>query len=362
MKARLRQIRMRDLALFVVVAGIVAVVVVLVGREAGLGEEAGAQIDQTANEPKAADASLAATEDSASQQAAPEAAGEEQEQAPEHTLVISLEAPEYCEAQRSRGSFRSEIVHDDDGNTVYLANGNPKRRNVETGWGGVTEVKVSWMVTGGVAPYTLEIDGERRDAFGVYEGATGTASVTCALAFGETFISEHAGERSRSFNEEPTVDSGWKSVDATVTDADGSTAQATVDLYVIRTDPEILTRGETYRVYGGHLVTAPRSYDIGLASPPEIECAEDVQDQRECEPAFGLMVFADGHRGDWSKIIASLHLYVSDAVEESRWRKLNGGEWVRIDLLAIRDNLDSDTVLDALDEMVDSLNQPAQAK
>ena len=74
-------------------------------------------------------------------------------------------------------------------------------------------------------------------------------------------------------------------------------------------------------------------------------------------PAFGLMVFAEDHRGDWSQIIAALYLYVSDAIEESRLRKQSDGEWVRIDPLAARDAADPDPVLDALDQMAGSVGQ-----
>ncbi len=165
-----------------------------------------------------------------------------------------------------------------------------------TGWAGVAEVEVTWTVSGGTAPYSLEIDGERRDAFGPYEGARGTAAVSCALAFADSFIHESGrGRLSRRFTEEPTVDSGWKTIEVTAQDADGNTGVGAVDIYVILTNADYshrLLAGETYRVHGWYL-TIPAGRDMWLDSYEESDCKVS-QEQLEKDPHFCENAFAIG--------------------------------------------------------------------
>ena len=263
MKGRLSRIRMRDLALFVVVAGAVAVVVVLAGREAGLGEQAGARTDQTPPKPEAAETSLAAAEDGASQQVAPEAAGEQQEEAPEHTLQIALEAPEICETTRAEGRAVGRPVENQAGETQRNADGSVMYESVPVGWTDVAEVEVKWRISGGVGGYTLEIDGETRDGAGDYRGGSGTASVSCALEIGETFINRHGR---RYHVEEPVVDSGLKTITVTARDREGALGIAAVGVYVISRvvdDRQLMLSGETYR-YFGHLITVPDGINLRM--------------------------------------------------------------------------------------------------
>ena len=164
-------------------------------------------------------------------------------------LTLTLSAPEICETTQPRGYSGSRQWQDEDGNRVG--------ESYSTGFGGVGETPVTWSAGGGVPPYTLMIDGETRDAEQTYAGPSGTASVSCAMQIGETFIDDN-GE-GRHYLTEPEVDSGLKTIRATVTDAAGSTAEATVDIYVIlqiRDGDEILEPGKTYRVHR-FLVTVP---------------------------------------------------------------------------------------------------------
>ena len=191
MRARLNRIRLRDLALFVVVAGVVAVAVVIAGREAGVGERAGAGDDST-TEVQPFSSQSAADTDAAPQSAnsssrnaaagqADRVATESRDQASDEateSLVVTLSAPDTCETTRARGYAGSQAVRDDDGVPQRNADGSWKYESVPTGWAGVAEVEVTWTVIAGTAPYTLEIDGEMRDASGAYEGAGGTASVS----------------------------------------------------------------------------------------------------------------------------------------------------------------------------------------
>ena len=345
MKSRLSRVRLRDLGLFVIVAVIVTVVAVIAGREAGIGERAGAGIEVSAPDP---------------QPAAREGGSQEQDQSV-NGLSVALTAAETCETLTGVGLAGSEIVRVG-GVLQRNPNGTWKRRDVSSGWAGVEEIAVEWTVTSGAGPYTLQIDGESEDLSGAFEGAQGTAAVTCALAYDEIFIKEYAtGTRTRRFRSKPTVDSGWKTIRAVVTDAHGRMAEATKDIYVIRLDPEILTKGETYRTWGGHLVTAPSSHDIFVASPPEFECAEATDapaDPYECEPWFSLVLLPDGHQGDWLLGFAGLQLYERDATEKRRLRRQNDGTWVEITpaVRALYD--DDDPVFAALDEMARLVNQP----
>ena len=128
-----------------------------------------------------------------------------------------------------------------------------------TSWGKVSEKAVTWSVDGGTPPYSLVIDGETRDAEQTYAGSSGTASVSCAMRFGETFIDDEE----RRHRTEPEVDSGLKTIRATVTDGAGATAEASVDVYVIlalNSSGDILQGGKTYRVMGT-LLTVPEALD-----------------------------------------------------------------------------------------------------
>ncbi|MCY4620097.1 MAG: hypothetical protein OXD50_16315 [Chloroflexi bacterium] len=113
MKAKLNRIRMRDLALFVVAAAMVAVVGVVAGRELGLGER-------------------------------PAAAESE---------PLTLTAGEQiCETGQG---YQESIVY-----AELDAEGNRSQREEVFGWTGIPSVPVAWNVSSGEAPYSLLIDSE----------------------------------------------------------------------------------------------------------------------------------------------------------------------------------------------------------
>ena len=354
-RAKLTRVTLRDLALLVVVAGVVAVVVVLVGREAGLGEEAGARIERMAPEAETAGQSVAAAQDDAEPEAAAEQSGEEEgeaeeqepageqeEQAQEHALTITLEAPEICETMRAIGYTGYRAVRDDDGVTQRNSDGTAKRESVSS-WAGVAEVEVSWSVSGGAAPYTLMIDGETRDASGDYRGAKGTAWVSCALAFNDSFIHEsNRGTLSRRYAEEPTVDSGLKTVEVTALDADGRTGVAKVHVYVVylpnNADFDLLRSGQTYRVFGS-LITIPLGIDmrIGDASTGEGGSPSQSLLIEDTDPTIVIWFEADFSRELFREVVS----------RDSRDRSLRSAYPVeRADFFHVR-----------LDELVDSIGR-----
>ena len=171
---------------------------------------------------------------------------------PEPLTLTLTTASQTCETTSSQEYARGATYQDAEGNWVY------ERRS--DGWDDVSETPVTWAVFGGAPPYMLTIDGETRDAEQTYAGPSGTASVSCALSFGETFINDEDG---RNYRTQPEVDSGLKTIRATVTDSVGATADASVNVYVILelgSSGDVLQSGKTYRVLGT-LLTVPESVD-----------------------------------------------------------------------------------------------------
>ncbi len=247
MRNRANGIGLRRAALFVALAAAVAAIVVVAGRELGWGGPA-AQGQGGAG------------------------------------MTLSLSAAPICETERGTGYSGSELRDNDDGTT--------ERYDVFIGYFGIAETDVSWSVSGGTAPYTLVIDGETRDATHSYRGATGTASVSCALEPGETFIDPRDGRGYLS--DPPKVDSGVKTIRATVTDANGATAEAAIDIYVILNISDSgtkLARGQTYRVRG-FLMTIPDGVDMVIGGFAVSGCEGDHD---VCENAFDIRAFGDGY-------------------------------------------------------------------
>ncbi len=196
------------------------------------------------------------------------------------TLALSA-AKKICETKPGQGYIANEWREDDDGREVSV--------DVYTGWAGVAEIDIGWSVSGGTGPYELEIDGETRDPAHEYKGVTGTASVSCALTTGETYIDDD-GDR-RYMADPPPVDSGRKTIRATVTDAAGATAEATLDIYVVLIVESSLVKlrgGETYRVRG-FLMTIPEGTDMETGSVEDWSCEGD-----DCESgAFQIFTVGD---------------------------------------------------------------------
>ena len=242
-------------------------------------------------------------------------------------LTLSLTvASQICETTPAQEYAGGVSYQDSEGNWVIERH--------STGWDDVSETPVTWAVSGGTPPYTLMIDGETRDEEQTYAGASGTASVSCALRFGETFIYDEDGRRYRT---EPEVDSGLKAIRATVTDSAGATADASVNVHVILKLPgsdSILERGKTYRVFG-HLITAPADYDVRVGSVTEPDCSE-APPEEPCGPEFWLYLVGTN---------AYLSLFMDNGAEGIR--RYPGGDVSGADA-----ELES-----ALDALVDSVNR-----
>jgi hypothetical protein len=284
MQARLSRLRIRELVLFVVVAGAVAVIAVLLAREAGIDEaQATAAPDRPAAiEVQTTSAAAQPASSTGSADEVPETdppnesstaeADDEPAVAQSDSLTLTLAAPATCETEAGRGGFGERIRIDADGNRTY--------EHVTLGLYGVAETLVSWSVTGGAGPYTLEIDGETRDATSDYTGKKGTASVSCALETGDVYFGpDMPGREVRRYRGEVVVDSGLKTIRAVATDANGDTAEASVDVYVILSTGDfehLLRGGNTYRVLG-KLLTVPSGIDMRIGDNEISDSGDEAQ-------------------------------------------------------------------------------------
>ena len=212
-----------------------AALVYVGGREAGVGErsEAGTVVAQ--EQPA----------DAAQQGDGEEAGGVE-------PLALTLNAPEICEAQHPHGGWDHGLAWNEE-EQVW--------EDIEADawwyWGHEGTVEVDWAASGGGSAYTVTIAGE------TYTGASGTAEVSCALRHGPVRHRERSG-RTYDNEDKPFVDSGLKTITATVADESGATAEAAADVYVILSpedEDHVLQSGETYRIRGW-LVTVPEGVVI----------------------------------------------------------------------------------------------------
>lgn len=136
------------------------------------------------------------------------------------------------------------------------------------------DIPVAWIAKGGRAPYEVTIEGDR------YLGQRGIAEIHCGAALGKP------------------NDSGRRRIQATAIDADGDTASARADLYVIeprgwwRTD---LTPGATYNLgllIG--LITAPQAAKTTVHATERELCVDSAEpwpyESSNCEPGMILTV------------------------------------------------------------------------
>lgn len=214
------------------------------------------------------------------------------------SLTLTLSAPPTCETLPAEEALAG----------VYDENGEPE--TVAFGWINPGDLRVGWAVSGGTAPYRLTIDGQTRDGWHgkPFAAPSGTAVVSCGRTqdeavfvdeddFGGVLLIDGEPRVWRHHLKKPDVDSGPKTVRATVTDAAGATAEASVEVYVILelgSTGDLLEGGKTYRLYGGWL-TVPtgislkigalvlglaESYDL-LVVGAKAGIALDVLDHRE---------------------------------------------------------------------------------
>ena len=263
---RLRATKPKQAALFLVVAALAATAC-FGAREAGVGRptEAGTTVAQ----------------EQPAEPAPQNSGGETDSEGDVEPLTLTLKAPTMCRVKPADRDLHAIVGPIDE-------DGENEERYEFGEWFGVANVLVRWQASGGAPPYTLVIDGEPRDAHGEYVGEVGGALVSCALEIGETYFDDRWGELERWHRTEPTVDSGLKTIHATVTDSSGATASASIGVYALRSfnsSGALLKAGKTYRVRG-HLVTIPAGVDMTAGGVYRNDCVG-----ADCENSFEI--FAD---------------------------------------------------------------------
>lgn len=288
---RIRAVPPGQAALMLAVAALMTALVYFGGREAGVAErsEAGAAVAQ--------DQPVETTQQDDGEGTDGEGGAE--------PLALTLSAPEICEASHPK-SFAAQDLEWDAEEEVW-------RDVFFYWWSWVSSgtMEVGWAVNGGDAPYTVMIAGE------TYSGASGTAEVSCALEHGP--ILDHPqrevqgrlhgdrGEwgRIHSFDDKPVVDSGIKTVMATVTDGSGATVEAAVDVYALLTprSDDVLRAGETYRIQEGDdwLVTIPDGVEAECCGYVQTACvsvgSDGVRDESVvCENGIRIVINGPGYR------------------------------------------------------------------
>ena len=247
-------------------------------------------------------------------------------------LTLTLTAVSWiCETTPAQEWAHGVSYQDSEGNWV--------NERHSTGWSNVSDTPVTWAVSGGTPPYTLVIDGETRDAKRTYAGADGTAWVSCALKFGETFIDDNNGQ-GRRYRTQPEVDSGLKVVRATVTDSAGAAADASTDMYMILelvNYDHIMQSGKTYRVLGKWL-TVPENVD-------HVVIAGFIESHHELGNLVGLGV--SGHGDGWILVSESGLVEV-----ERSTRSVSAGDG-EVAVSASERELDAQ-----MDQVMDSIGRP----
>ena len=187
-------------------------------------------------------------------------------------LSLNLSAPPTCETLPAAEALRGE--YDENGELVARA----------FGWVNPGDLSVRWSVSGGTAPYRLTIDGQTRDGWHgkPFAAPSGTGVVSCGRTqdeavfvdeddFGGVLLIDGEPRVWRHHLKKPDVDSGPKTVRATVTDAAGATAEVSVEVYVILelgSGGDRLEGGKTYRTFG-NLLTVPEGIDLEIGGIEE---------------------------------------------------------------------------------------------
>ncbi|MCY4620101.1 MAG: hypothetical protein OXD50_16335 [Chloroflexi bacterium] len=167
------------------------------------------------------------------------------------SLRLSVDR-QICETERARSVSGGESYRDEDGNWV--------ERTTIFGWTGISTVRVQWQASGGQQPYSLVIDSIPPYKGRTSSGSSGARMIGCAdNSVGIAHEYDLLRIEEPLYRADPQVDSGWKTIRAVVTDANGQTAEATTRVYVILNTGDwrhVFRGGETHRVFG-RLMTVP---------------------------------------------------------------------------------------------------------
>ena len=270
---RMRAVGARRGALLLAVAALAAALVYFGGRELGVGERSDVGTVVAREQP-----ANAAQQGEGEGAGADEDVSDDEESDDAEPLTLRLSAPLICEARYPKEGWGH-------GEAWWY-------------WESAGTTEVSWTAAGGDGSYTVTILGE------TYTGATGTAEVSCALEHGPVSTHPEWG-RIHAADDMPLVDSGPKTISATVADGSGATTAASVDMYAVVNrsfgaytkrdrDGSVLRDqdgstlydstikgGKTYRI-DGILMTVPAGVDLDVGTLEEYSPGPDYRDHRCC--------------------------------------------------------------------------------
>lgn len=215
-------------------------------------------------------------------------------------LAFTISVPATCETGQEDEGYGSIGGYDEDGKWVRVGTYGPFYQMAD-----INMVELMWSIGGGVEPYEVSVQGQT-----LLSGQWGSTLVYCAesLPYDELDFTLPRDEYERTqLDHPPVVNPGPMTFEATVTDANGLSATATADLYIIPDcsewcKGEALQAGYTYRIYN-QLITIPeglnivaRKRHIGRTDCPEGPQPIPAGGGGICEDEFGLFLVGDPHR------------------------------------------------------------------
>ena len=274
MQARVRGWKPRNVAFFVAVIAVVAVAVVMAGRELGVGRQAEAVQTEAAEQ------------------------GETANQSADSDLSLTLTRQRaVCETSQNTWEQMGNFARLNDDGEVETG-------IVSHGFRASNFMPVDWKISGGTAPYELVIDGMDRNWDGeAFEGTEGNAWVDCLWPTSPAeYFGSGPARYTRRYRSEPQIDSGWKRFSAQVTDANGNMARAEAEFYILTTvwsDGHTNTPGETYRLKSniegsGFTFTAPSDMPMQIGDYPTSEGSDGCSTHvafRVGDPRVGATLF-----------------------------------------------------------------------
>ena len=225
--------------------------------------------------------------------------------------VLAISVPAICETGQEDEGYGSIGGYDEDGKWVRVGTYGPFYQLTD-----INTVELMWNIGGGVEPYKVSVQGQT-----LLSGQWGSTLVYCAesLPYDELDFTLPRDEYERTrLDDPPVVNPGPMTFEATVTDANGLSATATTDMYIIpdcriECKDDVLRPGYTYRIYG-RLITIPDGLKVD-AHEIHLFYSECPEPAGYCDSEFGLSLVDDPHdtvivfgvssnqfRGYWSSL------------------------------------------------------------
>lgn len=207
-------------------------------------------------------------------------------------LAFTISVPEICETGQEDEGYGSIGGYDEDGKWVRVGTYGPFYELAD-----INTVELTWSIDGGVEPYEISVQGQT-----LLSGQRGSTLVYCAesLPYDELDFTQPRDDYARTqLDKPPLVNPGPMTFKSTVTDANGLSATAATDMYIIpdcriECKDDALPPGYTYRIYG-RLLTIPDGLrvDARVVHLFTSECPEPAGD---CDSEFGLSLVDDPYK------------------------------------------------------------------